>query len=97
MNRCLVDHYKARLVAKQALLTEMDDALMKVLADGVEQATFDTGTWGARQHVKNLTPEKIQSQMSIIESQIERLCRMLGQTGGGLKRLTYSRYGRGVQ
>lgn len=96
MNACLKKHYEERLAAKQALLLQMDDAYSQVLADGVEQATFDTGTWGARQHVKNLTPEKIQSQMTILESQIERLCRALGQRGGGLKRLTYSRYGRGV-
>lgn len=53
-------------------------ALNGTLEDGVESATFDTGQWGARQHVKTLSPEEltslIESHMRIIQVNEQMLC-----------------------
>lgn len=85
------DFYQKRYDAKILLLAEMDDALIKIMSEGVENATFDTGTYGARQHYKVLTPDKILKDVKIVESQAERYARKL--RGGGLVNLRQRRMG----
>lgn len=84
------DRYKARIVRYEGIITLLDSALEKVLLSGVEAATFDTGTYGARQHVKNLEPDTLLKQISVLESQIDRYERKL--CGGGIIAMRRTRY-----
>lgn len=76
-----------RKVASLAILNESYDRLA---SEAIEQATFDTGTYGARQHVKNAKLSEIQSQITVLESQVDRLARLLNCEG--LYRMRVSRH-----
>lgn len=73
---CISDRYQNRITKLEASIGQMYDALDKVNSQGVESATFDTGTWGARQHHKNLDPTKILKNIRIAESQLDRYYRL---------------------
>ena len=75
---------------KVASLAILNDTYDRLVAEGIEQATFDTGTYGARQHVKNAKLSELQSQITILESQIDRLARLLNCEG--LYRMRVSRH-----
>ena len=75
---------------KVASLAVLNDTYDRLVAEGIEQATFDTGTYGARQHVKNAKLSELQSQITILESQIDRLARLLNCEG--LYRMRVSRH-----
>lgn len=85
------ERYKKQITDKEQLLTTLYEAQNIILDGGVESATFDTGTYGARQHVKNLDPSEIASMINQLESQIDRLERKC--RGGGLVRIRTARYG----
>ena len=75
---------------KVASLEILNDTYDRLVSEGIEQATFDTGTYGARQHVKNAKLSELQSQITILESQIDRLARLLNCEG--LYRMRVSRH-----
>jgi len=78
--------YDRKVASLETLYATYD----RLVAEGVDQATFDTGTYGARQHVKNSDLSKIQNQITILESQVDRLARILNCEG--LYRMRMSRY-----
>ena len=85
------EYYQKRIDAKLIILENAESALAQALEDGVEAATFDTGTYGARQHYKTLKLDSLANYITTIESQIERYMRK--QRGGGLVRMRNGRHG----
>lgn len=83
--------YQKRIDQKTAILENAESALAQALEDGVEAATFDTGTYGARQHYKTLKLDALTKYITAIESQIERYMRLM--SGGGLVRMRNGRRG----
>lgn len=75
----------------QKIVDDIENALVVIAESGVEAATMDTGTYGARQHVKNLDPAKLSEVARIYESRIDRAYNIIN--GTGLARMTRKRYG----
>ena len=84
-------YYQERIDAKITLLENAEEALNQALADGVEAATFDTGTYGARQHYKTLKLDALTQYIRTLESQIDRLMRK--RDGKGLTNIRSARRG----
>jgi hypothetical protein len=91
LNQLKKQYYKEQLTTKKAALDEAQTALATMVEDGVESFTFDTGTYGARQHVKKLNLKEMQDYVRILESQYERLLTICG--GTGLMRFKMNRHG----
>lgn len=84
-----IERYKQQIERKELILESANSALESALADGVESATFGTGTYGARQHYKTLKLDSLVTYITTLESQIDRLERKL--RGGGLVNLNAKR------
>ncbi len=75
----------------QKIVDSLEEAIVIVAESGVEAATMDTGTYGARQHVKNLDPVKMAKVVTMYETKIDRAYNLI--SGTGLARFTRKRYG----
>lgn len=75
---------------KVAQLDALNATIAQAYENGaIEQSTFDTGTYGARQHVKTTNLDSLLKQAATLESQIARLARIIN--GSGLYRQRFSR------
>jgi hypothetical protein len=86
----LIAEHKENLIKKNRQLKLADAAMEQIATDGIESMTFDTGTYGARQHFKTMNIEQLIKWIGVLESQIARLNSKIGNRG--IVRLRTSRY-----
>lgn len=88
----LINSWIVQRDSKIVQLNAISSTIDSILGDGVASATFDTGVSGARQAYVALPIDKLMAMQSKLESQINRLDRMI-RTGGGLNSGVVRRYG----
>jgi len=86
------EELSAQITQKEQLILACNTALMGTLDDSVVEATFHTGTYGAYQRYKKLSPDVLLKTITILESQLARL-RNLERNGSGLQGQRTRRYG----
>jgi len=71
----------AKITKYKQMIEGAEAALDKTITDAVASATFHTGTYGAYQSFKNLTPKEILETIESLESAVARLTRTLTRSG----------------
>jgi hypothetical protein len=86
------EELSVQITQKEQLILAANTAIMGTLDDSVIEATFHTGTYGAYQRYKKLSPVELLKTITILESQLSRLRNLL-RNGSGLQGQRTRRYG----
>lgn len=78
---------ETKMAKKQALLLKYEAAMDSVLESGMKRYKFDSGE--GSQSAEYLSPDDMQKNIDLLESQINTLMRQL--TGGNFRRFTLNR------
>jgi hypothetical protein len=82
----------AQITQIEQMILAANTALTGTLDDSVIEATFHTGTYGAYQRYKKMSPVELLKTITILQSQLSRL-RNLQRNGSGLQGQRTRRYG----